>query len=248
MKLIKFFGYAVTILLFTNLHAQVNGPYKNNINSYRTYFKENFGIDIIIPKRFKSIDAYMIGFKVRKHETQPTGSMFSTIFISNDKNCMIAYPFSLYGFKFELEKEKRTTSTDEFYFDPKSQVINEIKISLGLYYNPIWSKDENNKHVNFDLYKYSDFIFGRQAREKYNADSFSISSLPNAEEVHFFGNSIEKLPEKKYPYCTSLFIQKDSRAAFEIKFFFTEKGFKKKEKYINMLDKHIWFDENFKPN
>lgn len=246
MKIIKCFVFILTILIATNLYSQESWPYKNNLYSYKTYFKDTLGINIIFPKGFKSLDEYLVGFKVRKDPDKPSGSMFFTFFLSKDKKCMIAYPYSLYGFTFQLEKEKKSTVINEFYFGPKSQIINELKISLDLYYHPFWSKNGTNKDVSFDVYKYADFIFGKQAREKYNADSYSISDLPNAEDVHFFGKSIEKIPKKKYPYCTSLFIQKDNVAGFEIKFFFTKKGYKKKEKYIKMLDKHIWFDENFK--
>ncbi|WP_147676345.1 hypothetical protein [Algibacter pacificus] len=247
----KSFVFIVTILLAINLYAQKNWPYKNNLYSYKTYFKDSLGINIIIPKKIKSLDVYKVGFKVSKDSKKPTGSAFGTIFLSKDKNCMIAFPLLLFGFTSKIPKENKTTAINTFSFRPKNQVINEIKTVLDIYYHPFWSKNDNNKNVSFDLYKYADFIFGRQAREKYNADAYSISDIPNIDKSEFFGlqgQSLQKLPQiDKYPHCTSLFIQRDERV-LEVKFFFTEKGFKKKEKYIKMLDKQIWFDENFKPD
>lgn len=248
MKIIKQFLFAVTILFCSIINAQNNWAYEINNLSYKKYFNDTLGIKIIFPKKFKSLDINgFVGFKVRKDKDKHTGSAFSAFFLSHDKNCMIAFPYSLYGFTFNLKGEKKTTAINQFYFAPKSQVISEIKISLGLYDPTFWSKNDK-KDISFDLYNHADFVYGKQAREKYNANAYSISDLPNAEKVYFFGQSVEKLSKiEKYPHCTSLFIQRDEKG-FEIKFFFTEKGFKKKEKYIKMLDKHIWFDENFKPN
>ncbi|AJR04841.1 hypothetical protein [Siansivirga zeaxanthinifaciens] len=250
MKIIKYFALIVTISLATNLHAQKFSHYENNLNSYKEYFKDTLGITIAFPKEFNNLDVYSVGFKVSKNPKKPTGSAYGTFFLSKDKNCMIAFPLLLFGFTSEIPKENKTTAINTFSFEPKNQVINEIKIPLELYYHPFWSDNDKNKEVTFDVYKYADFIFGRKAREKYNADAYSISDIPKTDEFEFFslrGQSIENLPVNKFSYCTSLFIQKGEKA-LDIKFFFTEKGFKKKEKYIKMLDKHIWFDENFKPD
>lgn len=254
MRLKKFIFEASRILVFfllaTNLCAQKYEPYNNSVDSYRQYFKEKFGINILFPKKIKNIDVYKVGFKVSKNPKKPTGSAFGTFFLSKDKHCMIAFPYLLFGFNTSIPKDKKTTAVNTFFFKPKSQVMSELKISLDLYYHLFWSENDKNKDVSFDVHKYADFIFGRQAREKYNADAYSISDLPDIDKSEFFGlqgQSIEKLPKKNFVYCTSLFIQKDVRV-LDIKFFFTKKGFKKKEKYIKMLDKHIWFDENFEPN
>lgn len=252
MKIIKQFLFAVIILFCTMLNAQKSWPYENNLNSYKAYFKDTYRVDILLPKEFNSLNIYNVGFKVSKYPKKPTGSAFATFFLSKDKNCIIALPFRLFELGSLLPKQKNidTTLINTFIFLPKTQIINEIKIPLELYYHSFWSDNDKNKEVTFDVYKYADFIFGRKAREKYNADAYSISDIPKTDEFEFFslrGQSIENLPVNKFSFITSLFIQKGEKA-LDIKFFFTEKGFKKKEKYINMLDKHIWFDENFKPN
>ncbi|WP_139959613.1 hypothetical protein [Flavicella sediminum] len=244
MKIIKCFVFTATILIATNLYSQESWPYKNNLSSYKQYFKENFGIEISFPKKLKDLDKYSKVWKVRQEKEKISGSFYGPFFITKDKNCMIAFSSTFFNLNSGKKNNKKTHTT--FYFNWKSQVITEIETSLGMYYRP---RDSRNRDINqAELYNYVNFIFGKQAKEKYNADSYSVSNLPDAHKTYFVDESLEKLRKKKYPYCTSLFIQKDKRAVLDIKFFFTKKGFKKKEKYINMLDKHIWFDENFKPN
>ncbi|WP_139959610.1 hypothetical protein [Flavicella sediminum] len=240
--------YQISIALFLmtiNVFSQVNLPYEQNLTSYKQYFKDKYGVTISIPARFRDLDKYRVHWAVREDPEKHTGFIYGPFFLSKDKKCMIVFPSDFFGFFGSFEKYK-TTELSTFYFHPKGQVTAEVETSLGLYYSP---GDSRNKVIeNVDLYNYVDFIFGKQAKEKYNADSYSVSNLPDAHKTYFVDESLEKLRKKKYPYCTSLFIQKDERAVLDIKLFFTKKGFKKKEKYINMLDKHIWFDEKFKPN
>ncbi|WP_154662129.1 hypothetical protein [Siansivirga zeaxanthinifaciens] len=236
----------ITILLVSlNAFSQENLPYDENLHSYKQYFRDNYGVTISFPDKLKDLDIYFIPWRVRNDREKCTGLLYGPIFLSKDKNCMIAFPFEFISFFKGLEENKKIP-LNTFYFDPKEQIAAEIETSLGLYY---CIGDSRNKDIdNVELYNYVNFVFGKQAKEKYNADSFAIYDLPNANKTYFLDESLEKL-HKKYPYCTSLFIQKDIRNSYlSIKFFFTEKGFKKKEKYIKMLDKHIWFDENFKPN
>ena len=242
MKIIKYFVFALIVLMVTNLYSQKNWPYEQNLTSYKQYFKEKHGVTFSIPDKFKDLGKYRVNWAVREDPEKHTGFIYGPFFLSKDKNCMIAFPFDFFNF-FDLPKEN--TEHNEFFFDRTGQIIAELGTSLGVYEEfkpPII----NIKH--FDLYQYASFIFGKLAKEKYNADSYSVSSLPDAHKTYFVDESLEKLRKEKYPYCTSLFIQKDERAVLDIKFFFTKKGFKKKEKYIKMLDKHIWFDEGFKPN
>ena len=244
MKIIKYFVFALILLMVTNLYSQDNFPYKKNLSSYKKYYKDKYGITISFPDKFKDLGKYRVNWAVREDPEKHTGFIYCPFFLSKDKNCMIAFPFDFFNF-FDLPKENRNTEHNEFFFDRTGQIIAEIGTSLGVY-EEFKPPTINIKH--FDLYQYASFIFGKLAKEKYNADSYSVSNLPDAHKTYFVDESLEKLRKEKYPYCTSLFIQKDERAVLDIKFFFTKKGFKKKEKYIKMLDKHIWFDENFKPN
>lgn len=244
IKSLKRYAFLIIISFTSSLFAQKTWLYENNLNSYKDFFKDSLGINITYPKGFNTLDVYKVGFKVSKDPKKPTGSAFGTFILSEDENCMIAFPMLLFGFTSEIPKEKKPTAINTFSFKPKSQVISEIKIVLDMYYHPFWSENDKNKEVAFDVYKYADFIFGRQARDKFNADGYSISDIPKVDEFEFFslrGQSIENLPINKFSYCTSLFIQKDEKA-LEIKFFFTEKGLENKEKYLKTLDKHIWFD------
>ena len=245
-KITKIVFWVTIILLFfgVNASAQSSPYYEENLTSYKQYFKENYGVEISFPKKLKDLDKYSKVWKVRQEKEKISGSFYGPFFLTKDKNCMIAFPSTF--FSLNSGKKNNTKSYNTFYFDFKGQATAEIETSLGLYYSP---GDSRNKDINkVELYNYVNFIFGMRAKEKYNADSYSVSNLPDSYKTYFVDESLEKLRKKKYPYCTSLFIQKDERAVLDIKFFFTRKGFKKKEKYIKMLDKHIWFDENFKPN
>lgn len=240
----RYHNSIIIFLITLNVFSQDNLPYRKNLPSYKQHFKEKLGITVSFPEKLKDLNKYFEGWKVREAKEIRTGNMYGPFFLTKDKHCLIAFPYDYFTL-FPNQKNNHTAHNN-FYFYPKSQVTAEIETSLGLYYD---QGDSRNKDIeNAELYNYVNFIFGKQAKEKYNADSFSVSDLPNGNETYFFDEALENLRKEKYPYCTSLFIQKDERAVLAIKFFFTEKGFKKKEKYINMLDKHIWFDENFKPN
>jgi hypothetical protein len=227
-----------------SLLSQKNRPYEYNLSSYQNYFKRELGITIKIPEKFKSnLNKYFQYWKVREAKEKMTGHIYGPFFITKDKNCMLALPYDNYAALSRLKKDK--TPDKNFYFYAKGQLVSEILTSVDLcngmcgYLRSQTEKEEFSKYV--------EVVFGKKAKEKYNANAYAIYDLPNANKTYFFDEDLEKLRKEKFPYCTSLFIQKDKRAVLNIKIYFTEKGFKKKEKYIKMLDKHIWFDENFKP-
>lgn len=245
MKIIKYFVFTLTILMATNLYSQKNWFYEHNVNSYKNYFKEKVGVTIKIPKKFnKKLDKYFQYWKASVDKDKMTGNIYGPFFITKDKNCMIALPSDNYAQLYLLKNKKNYDKN--FFFYAKGQLVGEILTSLGLCDSGCGSL--NNETEKKEFYKYVEVVFGKKAREKYNANAYAIFDLPNADKTYFFDKDLEKLRKEKYPYCTSLFIQNDNSAVLDFKLYFTEKGFKKKEKYIKMLDKHIWFDENFKPN
>ena len=225
--------------------SQKNKPYEHNFSSYQNYFKEKVGVTIKIPKKFnKKLDKYSQYWKASVDKEKMTANIYGPFFITKDKNCMIALPYDNYATLYLLKNRKNDDKN--FFFYAKGQLVGEILTSLGLCNSRCGSL--HNETEKKEFYKYVEVVFGKKAREKYNANAYAIFNLPNADKTYFFDKDLEKLRKEKYPYCTSLFIQKDERAVIDFKLYFTEKGFKKKEKYIKMLDKHIWFDENFKPN
>lgn len=234
----------IFFFLCLSVLSQKNKPYEYNFVSYQNYFKEEVGVTIKIPKQFKKkINKYFQYWKASVDKEKMTGNIYGPFFLTKDKNCMVALPYDNYASSSRLKSYK--TPNKNFYFYAKGQLVGEILTALDLCnYN---CGRFNNKAEKKEFYKYVEVVFGKRAKEKYNANAYAIFDIPNAHKTYFFDKDLEKLRKEKYPYCTSLFIQKDDSAVLDFKLYFTEKGFKKKEKYIKMLDKHIWFDENFKP-
>jgi len=225
------------LFLSLNVFSQDNLGYKKNLSAYKHYFDNKFGIAYTIPKKLKDLDKYYVMWKVRKNRAKHSGFMYGPIFLTKDKECIVAFPAQLLNFPVEnLTKRKGTIY-------PRTQITGEIKTALGLYFH--YGSSLNKNIANFDLNDYVTIIAGKKPREMFNADSILIYDLPNADSVYFFDESLEKMRKKKYPYCTGMFICKKGRATIDIKFFFTEKGEKKKNQYIEMLNNHIWYDDKF---
>ncbi|WP_244262917.1 hypothetical protein [Tannerella forsythia] len=129
-------------------------------------------------------------------------------------------------------------------FYPRSQILNEIRTSLGLFNSPFNLLNKDAVRINFD--DYVTIIAGKHARDMFNADSVYLYDLPHADSVYFFDESLEKMRKGKYPYCSGMFIYKRNRATMNVKFFYTEEGKKKQDEYIRLMSKHIWYDERFK--
>jgi len=233
------------LILFTfafNLFAQENDFYKKNFDAYKDYLLKESGILFKMPENYKDLNKYYVSFKIREDHAKFTGNMYGPMLISKDKECIVMYPATVPIISKEIMEywKKRTPASAR-----PGPIENEIKTSLGLFYGPGNSLNNNSVKIDFD--DYVTVIAGKKAREMFNADSIYIYDIPGADSVFFFDKSIEKMRKEKYPNCTSLIILKNgTRGSIDIKLFFTEKGRKNKEKYINMLSKNIWYDEDFK--
>lgn len=258
-------NYSLTLVFVAfsfscNLFAQENLWYQKNLSDYTEYLSKEFGIDCSIPERLTNLDKYYVMWKVREEKDKHVGSIYGPIFQSKNKDCMLMYtaqPSYLSDEDVELFKNRamierllnRDTSTIEPIVStnrtiPRGQILAEIKTALGLYYS--YAHPLNNNSTRFDFNDYVTIIAGKKAREMFNADSIYIYDIPSADSVYFFDKSLEKTRKEKYPYCTGVFISKDGRASMDFKLFLTKKGKKQEEKYINMLSKQVWYDENFK--
>lgn len=243
-----------------NLFGQENLWYQKNLPAYVEYLSKEFGIICNIPDGLKNLDKYYVLWKVREEKDKHSGSLYGPIFQTKNKSCILMYPaLPLYFSEEVIEIFKKTAmieriiNKDTTVSEPKAspnltfprgQTSAEIKTALGLYYRP--GHPSNNDSVKIDLNDYVTIIAGKKAREMFNADTIYIYDMPSADSVYFFDSSLEKMRKRKYPYCTGVFVIKDGRATMYFKLFFTKGAKKKEEKYINMLDKQIWYDENFK--
>ena len=79
-----------------------------------------------------------------------TGSMYGPIFLSTGKECIIAYPALLSYFSVE---SKNNIKRIKLPFYPHSQILNEIRTSLGLFNNPFNLLNKNAVRINFNDYR-----------------------------------------------------------------------------------------------
>lgn len=179
--------------------------------------------------------------KIRKNKDKHAGSFHGSTFISNSKECIVMYPAFPQHISMEDAKMRKKTARTVY---PRSQINAEIQTAHGLYKGLGFPLNNNAK--SFDFNKYVTCVSGKKAREMFNADSIYIYEIPGGDSVYVSDESLEKMRERKYPYCTSVFISKNDRAAMNIKIFLTKKGKKKEDEYIDMLSKQVWFDEDFK--
>jgi hypothetical protein len=260
MKYYKLTLVIVAVSFSWNLFGQENLWYQKNLPAYIEYLSKDFGIICNIPEGLKNLDKYYVGWKVREEKDKHTGSLYGPIFQFKNKDCILMYPARPHYvseedaklFKRNVLMERvlnRDTSTSEPKVStngalPRGQISAEVKTALGLYYR--YAHPLNNNSARFDFNDYVTIIAGKKAHEMFNADSIYIYDIPSADSVYFFDKSLEKIRKGSYPYCTGVFISKDGRATMDFKLFLSKEGKKKEEKYINMLSKQVWYDENFK--
>lgn len=260
MRYYKLTFIIVAFSFSLNLFGQEKLWYQRNLPEYIEYLSKEFGIICNIPEELKNLDKYYVPWKVREEKDKHTGSMYGPVFQFKNKDCILMYPARPhYVSKEDAELFKKTAMIERILNNdtstsaplvlpkrtyPRSQISAEIETALGLYYRR--GHPSNNDSVKIDLNDYITIISGKKAHEMFNADSVYIYDIPGADSVYFFDGSLEKMRKRKYPYCTGVFISKDGRATMYFKFFFTERSKKKEEEYISLLDKQVWYDENFK--
>ncbi len=234
-----------SLLLTGNLLAQDNYPYEKNFTSYADYISSEVGISCSIPEGFIDLNQYHVMRRVR--EDKHAGFMYGPVFQSKDKECIVMYPgLTLYFTKKDLEmgrmaaRVNRALGGDDSAVEPdgynntvpRGFVVSELQASTGLFDNtgkPL----HDSASINFN--EQVTIIAGRKARKMFNADSVFLYDLPLQEPYM-----------KEYTHRTSMVLGKWQRGTMVFKWFFTPEGKKKEKKYIKMLSKHIWYDEDFR--
>lgn len=113
----------------------------------------------------------------------------------------------------------------------RGQITGEVKAASGLYDN---SGKPLNDSVHFHFDDYVTIITGKKPKEMFNADSMYIYDLP-----------LETPYRKEYTYRTGLVLSKKNRGTLFFMLFFTDRGKRHEQKYINMLGKHVWYRQDF---
>jgi hypothetical protein len=132
--------------------------------------------------------------------------------------------------------------TPSTYRFTRGQIIGEIEANEGIPNYTSTGKPRTDS-VHFHFNKHVTLIAGKIAKERFNADTLYIYDLP----IH----NIDPLPlpksnHEKYIYRTGLALEKKGRGSMLFMLFFTSKGKENEWKYINMLNKNVWYDEDFK--
>jgi len=234
------------IIFHGNLFAQKNSMYDKNFEGYTNYVSNEFGITCYMPQKFSDLNKYIELWMIRKDSH--AGAFYGPILQANDNKCIIMYPsFPFYNSKNDFQIGKKTvminkllnndnlneepkSGTNNLY--PRSQIIFELKTAIGgfdYFGNPL------SDTASFEFNDFVTIISGKMAQEMFNADS-----------IYFYNIPLETAYQKRFSYCTGMVLSKQERATMLFKLFFTSKGKKNEEKYINMLSKQILYEENFR--
>lgn len=239
MKSIKksnlFASFIVMLFFFStfftpwHLSAQEKWRYNEEFPKYTEHLASNYGIAFNPISNFKNLDEFFL-FLEYKNQRGPrgrVGNMYGPAFLSDKKDCMI-----MFG------------AIPNWYDDyRRDKITSEIRSALGLYFGPKSPLNKDSVEIRFN--DYVTIVTGKKATEMFNADSIFVYDLPNTNHLCFLDESIEKMRKEKLPYCTKVVVYKNDGATMEIKLFFTEKGEKRKNYYIEQLSKTIWYDDKF---
>ena len=226
----------VLVFFSCSIFAQEIIPYERNFEAYQKYHSEKSGVIFKIPEKFKDMNKYFVAFKIREDTAKYIGNRYGPLLISKDKQCIVMYPAMV-----AIQKDY---TTEKLFSYRMAQIFAEIETALGFHYGP---GNPNNRTGGFNSKNHITTIIGERILDMYNADASYIYDIPGADSTFFLmDKQLEIMRKKKYPNCTGLLIHKEGiRGGIYLMFLFTEKGKKNKEKYINMLSKKIWYDENF---
>jgi hypothetical protein len=234
------------ILISGNLFAQKYYMYEKTFIGYKNYVSREFGVACTMPEKFTDLQKYMELWWIRANSH--AGLSYGPILQTKDRQCVVmysAFPFYVSQKDEEIGKKtvmiNRLLNKDTITVEPntnansriaRGQITFELKTAIGGFDylgNPL------NDTTSFDFNNYVTVIAGEKARAMFNADSIFFYNIP-----------LEKAYLEKYSYCTGMIFSKHGRATMSFKWFFTPRGKKKEEKYINMLSKQVWYEDNFK--
>jgi len=108
--------------------------------------------------------------------------------------------------------------------------------NLVTYREKMWR--EFNSMLNskdFVLDDYLRILSTEEARKRFNADSIFLYNVPKT--------MFDKCDEK-FTHCTRMVITRQNRPILDLVWYFTDAGKKKEEKYMQKINKHIWYNDD----
>jgi hypothetical protein len=195
-----------------------------------------FNISYKIPKGFVDLKQKKV---LRKSDKFPY-IIGCPILQSKDKECILMYSLSPQGtWENHWSSKEDSIAATECHCPP----INPSPYSY-------MGRNMKHRHFmflelkdilktdNFKMDTYISVLPSEKSKEWFNADSVFFF---NADSTYFFDS--ENIRSDKYIYCTSMFISKYNHGMLYFKWFFTEKGKKNEQKYLEKFAKKIWFND-----
>jgi hypothetical protein len=87
---------------------------------------------------------------------------------------------------------------------------------------------------DFVLDNYLRILPHEEAQKRFNADSIFMYDLPT---------TVFDTGDERFIHCTRMFITKENRPSLDVVWYFTDKGKEKKEKYMQKMNKRIWYND-----
>jgi hypothetical protein len=88
---------------------------------------------------------------------------------------------------------------------------------------------------NFVLDNYLRILPSKEAQKRFNADSIFLYDVPTA--------AVPDTGDEKFTHCIRMFIVRQDRAILDLLWYFTEKGKKREKKYMQKINKQIWYND-----
>lgn len=220
-------------LLLGDIYAQIRSE-KLDFQSYVVPLAEDYGIVCKMPERFQDLK---IAKRFFLRQDTSLSYRCCPVLESMDENCLLLYPDELYyNYKRKLSEEEMETHLTAWnplfgqdIVGARGRMSFELKTALGL----IDRYGKNLESSTLDLDQYITTVrTGKKALKRFNADTVFIYRIPLTKEMG-----------GKYAYCTGINFYKKNHPVLCLKLLLTEEGKKKESKYIDMLDRKVWYGE-----
>lgn len=235
-NLIKIYFFVIFICTTGGIFAQVN---PRTFTEYSAYVYEQYNITCKIPKNFIDLK-YLEVWKFRQ-ESFGAGFVFNPVIQSDNQECILMYPMIFnyisesdeyiskisQGIGRSMFKNKPTVDYGDML--PRNTIKHQLRSVLG-------HLDKHGDIIRDSIFNVNDYvsvIAGKKVRKSFNADSVFIYDIP-----------LEKAYKEEYVYCTGMVVTKKNRPYMQFMWFFTEEGKKKKDRYIKILSKKVWYNDN----
>ncbi|MDR2424887.1 MAG: hypothetical protein LBD59_09225 [Prevotellaceae bacterium] len=185
-----------------------------------------FNIKYQPAKGFRLLDTLIVWSIVDGGEIikQP-GMFYAPVLQSKDKECVLMYALIPWFMSRDdsLNNVLCTCCSDDSKLGNNLAHRSWIKQEIKYMYSHYSNVDD-----------YVSTLPAAYAKRKFNADSVFLFNVSSVTPLTI---------DKKYEYCTRMFISRRDRPFLMFVWFFTEQGEKSKQKYMDKLHKKVWYKD-----